>query len=99
MACRTLEIAGGKGPTRRLLSSEKPELTLVSMSSSPPAHPHLSHSVPCLSERYHVSKPLLLPIFGERSFSIAQHLVCWLGCLARLHSIRRWGGFKQAGVI
>ena len=27
--CRTLQIAGGKGPTRRLLASEKPKLTLV----------------------------------------------------------------------
>lgn len=27
--CRTLEIAGGKGPTRRLLGDDRPELTLV----------------------------------------------------------------------
>ena len=29
-ACRTLEIEGGKGPTRRLLGKPRPELTMVS---------------------------------------------------------------------
>ena len=28
--CRTLEIEGGKGPTRRLLGKPRPELTMVS---------------------------------------------------------------------
>jgi len=34
--CRTLEIAGGKGPTRRLLGDDRPELTLVDL---PPPSP------------------------------------------------------------